>query len=153
MPWERGLNPQCYRKCWPKLFSFKLIKIHRYANIPCDCGQYTRIFSWGTCTLNCMDALYFPTPTAEGNLIHPCNSRYRGKMFLCIDHQSHRIFVILYFNSKISNQNWKKYILISVSWYTKWDKQQEISSNLTALIIKINSTYAVKIKYIRHQPT
>ena len=33
-----------------------------YTNIPCDCGQYTRIFSRGT--LNCMDVLYCPTPTA-----------------------------------------------------------------------------------------
>jgi hypothetical protein len=42
------------------------------------------IFSLGT--LNCMDVLYCPTSTAEGNITHPCNSRYRGKMFLYIDH-------------------------------------------------------------------
>ena len=46
-----------------------------FINIPCDCGQYTRIFSRGT--LNCMDVL-------------------------------HRIFVILYFNSEIIHQNFKK---------------------------------------------
>ena len=39
--------------------------------------------------------------------------------------QSHRILVILYFYSKIINQNYKK----------------KYSSNLTALIININSTY------------
>jgi hypothetical protein len=61
--------------------------------------------------------------------------------------QSHRIFAILYFNSKIINQN-KKNVLINVSWHTKWDKQQEMSSYLTVLIIIINSTCAViKIKY------
>jgi hypothetical protein len=37
-----------------------------YTNIPCDCDQYTRIFSRGT--LNCMDVLYSPTQTAEGNI-------------------------------------------------------------------------------------
>jgi hypothetical protein len=62
--------------------------------------------------------------------------------------RSHRIFVILYFNSKIINQNYIciRTKLISVSWHTKWDKQQEISSNLTVLIININST-VIKIKY------
>jgi hypothetical protein len=37
-----------------------------YTNIPCGCGQYTRIFFRGT--LNCMDVLYCPMPTAEGNI-------------------------------------------------------------------------------------
>ena len=45
-----------------------------YTNIPCVCGQYTRIFSRGT--LNCMDVLYSPMPTAEGNITHPCNSLF-----------------------------------------------------------------------------
>jgi hypothetical protein len=64
-----------------------------YTNIPCDCGQYTRIFSRGT--LNCMDVLYCPTPTVEGNKTHPCNSRYRGKMFLYID-PSHIEYLLYY---------------------------------------------------------
>ena len=51
------------------------------------------IFSRGT--LNCMDVLYCPTPTAEGNITHPCNSRYRGKMFLFIDHN--HIEYLLYY--------------------------------------------------------
>ena len=78
------------------------MKFKYYINIPCDCGQYTRIFSRDT--LNGMDVLYCLTPMAEGNITHPCHSRYRGKMFLYID-KSHRIFAILYFNSKIINQN------------------------------------------------
>ena len=69
-------------------------------------SRYKNIFRG---ILNCMDVLYCLTPTAEGNITHPCNSRYRGKMFLYID-QSHRIFVILYFNSKIINQNKKECI-------------------------------------------
>ena len=36
-------------------------QLEYYANIPCDCGPYTRRFSRGT--LNCMDVLYCPTPT------------------------------------------------------------------------------------------
>ena len=98
-------------------------------------------------TLNCMDVLYCPKPMAEGNIIHPCNSRYRRKMFLYVDHS--RIEYLLYYilNSKIINQN-KKNKIIGVSWHTKWDKQQVISSSLTVLIININSTCAViKIKY------
>jgi hypothetical protein len=51
------------------------------------------IFSRGT--LNCMDVLYCPTPTAGGNITHPCNSRYRGKMFLFIDHN--HIEYLLYY--------------------------------------------------------
>jgi len=64
-----------------------------YTNIPYDCGQYTIIFS--RATLNCMDVLYCLTPTAEGNIRHPCNSRYRGKMFLYIDH-SHIEYLLYY---------------------------------------------------------
>ena len=64
-----------------------------YTNIPCDCGQYTRIFSRGT--LNYMDVLYCATPTAEGNITHQCNSRYRGKMFWYIDH-SHIKYLLYY---------------------------------------------------------
>ena len=64
-----------------------------YTNILCDCGQYTRIFSLST--LHSMDVLYFSTPTAEGNITHPCNSRYRGKMFLFIDH-SHIEYLLYY---------------------------------------------------------
>jgi hypothetical protein len=45
--------------------------------------------------------------------------------------QSHGIFVILFFNNKIINQNSKK-LLISVSGHTKWDKQQEMSSSLNS---------------------
>ena len=33
-----------------------------------------------------MDVLYYPPPLASGNLTHPCNSRYRGKILLYIDH-------------------------------------------------------------------
>jgi hypothetical protein len=54
-----------------------------------------------------MDVLYYPPPLASGNITHLCNSRY---------------LVI---------KNLKKNPLIIVSWHTKWDKQQEISSNLT----------------------
>ena len=64
-----------------------------YTNILCDCGQYTRIFSLST--LHSMDVLYFSTPTAEGNITYPCNSRYRGKMFLFIDH-SHIEYLLYY---------------------------------------------------------
>ena len=56
-------------------------------------GQYTRIFSRGT--LNCMDVLHFTAPTAEGNITHPCNSKYRGKMFFYIDH-SHIEYLLYY---------------------------------------------------------
>ena len=69
-------------------------KIEYYTNIPCDCGRYTRIFSRGT--NNCMDVLYCPTPTAEGNITHPCNSMSRGKMFLYIDHN--HMEYLLYYN-------------------------------------------------------
>ena len=54
------------------------------ANIRCDSGQYTRTFCLGT--LNCMDVLYYPPALASGNITHPCNSRYHGKIFLYIDH-------------------------------------------------------------------
>ena len=82
--------------------------IGNYTNIPCDCGQYTRIFSRDT--LNCMDVLYCPTSTVEGNITHPCNSRYRGKMFLYIDH-SHIEYLLYYILIvKIINQNSKKFI-------------------------------------------
>jgi hypothetical protein len=70
--------------------SFGLV-MRDYTNIPCD--QYTRIFSRGT--LNCMDVLYCLTPTAECSITHPCNSRYRGKMFLYIDH-SHIKYLLYY---------------------------------------------------------
>jgi hypothetical protein len=33
-----------------------------------------------------MDVLYYPPPLASGNITHPCNSRYLGKIFLYIDH-------------------------------------------------------------------
>jgi hypothetical protein len=65
-----------------------------YTNIPCDCGQYTRIFSRGT--LNCMDVLYCPTPTAEGNITHPCNSiKVPRENFLVINH-SHIEYLLYY---------------------------------------------------------
>ena len=88
-----------------------------------------------------MDVLYSLTPTGEGNITYPCNSRYRGKMFLYIDH-SH-IEYLLYYILILKYLIKTKKILISVSWHTKWDKQQEILSNLTVLIIHINSTCAV----------
>jgi hypothetical protein len=91
-----------YNNC-PFLSQIKWNRKLYYANISCDCGQYTRIYSRGT--LNCMDVLYFPTPTAESNITHPCNSRYRGEYVLVYLPQLHRIFAILYFNSKIINQN------------------------------------------------
>ena len=37
---------------------------------------------------------------------------------------------------------------ISVSWHTKWHKQQEISSNLTVLIININNSTCAIIKIL-----
>ena len=77
--------------------------INQYTTIPCDCGQNKIIFFRGT--LNCMDVLYCPTPIVKCNITHSCNSMYRGKMFLYID-QSHGIFAMLYFNSKIINQNY-----------------------------------------------
>ena len=51
------------------------------------------IFSRGT--LNCMDVLYCPTPTADSNVTHPCNSRYQGNFFLYIDH-SHIEYLLYY---------------------------------------------------------
>ena len=51
-----------------------------YTNSPCDCGQYTIIFSLGT--LNCMDVVYCPTPTAVGNITHPCNSGTEGNVLV-----------------------------------------------------------------------
>ena len=50
------------------------LPIWYYTNIPCDGGQYTRIFSRGT--LNSIDALYSPMPTAEGNIRYPCKSLF-----------------------------------------------------------------------------
>jgi hypothetical protein len=64
---------------------------YNIANIRCDCGQYTRTFSLGT--LNCMDVLYYPSPLASGNITHPCNSRYCGKIFY--------LFLNLYLNTCI----------------------------------------------------
>ena len=58
-------------------------------------GQYTRTFSLGT--LNSMDVLYYPPPLASGNIPHPCNSRYLGKIFLYIDHNHMEYLYIIYF--------------------------------------------------------
>jgi hypothetical protein len=72
---------------------FRFNPIYCNTNTPCDCGQYTRIFSQGT--LNCMDVVYCPTPTVEGNITHPWNSRYRENIFLYIDH-SHIEYLLYY---------------------------------------------------------
>ena len=58
---------------------------YNITNIWCDCGQYIRIFSRGT--LNCMDELYGRRPMlASGNIAHPWNSRFLGKILLYDDH-------------------------------------------------------------------
>jgi len=62
---------------------FKLsITARYYTNSPCDCSQYTRIFSRGT--LNCMDVLSMQFKVLR-------------KIVLVYWPQSHWIFVILYF--------------------------------------------------------
>ena len=54
-----------------------------------------KTFSLGT--LNCMDVLYYPPPLAWGNITHPCNSRYLGKIFLYIDHNHMEyLYIIIY---------------------------------------------------------
>ena len=62
------------------IFLLLIILLLKYniTHIRCDCGQYTRTFSLGT--LNCMDVLYYRPPLASGNITHPCNSRYLGRI-------------------------------------------------------------------------
>ena len=36
--------------------------------------------------MNCIYVLYYLQPLSSGNVTHPCNSRYLGKIFLHTDH-------------------------------------------------------------------
>ena len=73
-------------------------------------GQYTRTFSHDT--LNCMDVLYCPPPFASGNITHPCNSMYLGKIFLYIDlNHMEYLYIILITIVRLTSINVKKKIL------------------------------------------
>jgi hypothetical protein len=50
------------------------------------------------------DARYYPPTLASGNITHPCNSRYLGKIFLYIEH-NHMEYIYIINSRKLKPQN------------------------------------------------